>query len=259
MSESFDQLVGIMARLRGENGCPWDREQNHHTLKQYIIEEAYEVLDAIDSGDMPHLKEELGDLLLQVVFHSQLASERGDFTVDDAILGICEKLIRRHPHVFAESDAKTPQEVLNQWEAIKRNEKEGEPTKSVLHGVPRGMPALLRATRLQKKAKTVGFDWDTTDEAFAKVDEEYHEFREAIAKNDSEKMEEELGDLLFSLVNVARFIEVNPEEALAKTINKFTKRFTFLENEIKKSGRKMETVSLEEMEKLWNKAKEEEK
>jgi len=258
MSEPFNRLVGIMAQLRGENGCPWDREQNHHTLKQYIIEEAYEVLDAIDSGDMPHLKEELGDLLLQVVFHSQLASERGDFTVDDAITGICEKLIRRHPHVFAESNAKTADEVLNQWEKIKRAENPNKP-KGVLHGVPRAMPALLRATRLQKKAKTVGFDWDTTDEAFAKVDEEYHEFREAIAEGNVNKMEEELGDLLFSLVNVARFIEINPEEALAKTINKFTKRFTFVEENITASGRKMETVSLEEMENLWNKAKEKEK
>lgn len=259
MSESFDRLVDIMARLRGENGCPWDREQNHKTLKQYLIEEAYEVLDAIDSGDMSHLKEELGDLLLQVVFHSQLASERGDFTVDDSIRAICEKLIRRHPHVFAESNAKTADEVLNQWEAIKRDEKKDEPTRGVLHGVPRGMPALLRATRLQKKAKTVGFDWDTTDEAFAKVDEEYHEFREAISENDPKKMEEELGDLLFSLVNVARFIEVNPEEALAKTIQKFTNRFAFIEEKIKESGRKMETASLEEMEELWNRAKEEKK
>lgn len=244
-----------MARLRGPDGCPWDREQSHETLKPYLIEEAYETLEALDSGDMTLFKEELGDLLLQVVFHAQLAKENGNFDIDGVCEGICEKLIRRHPHVFGESDADTPEKVLRQWEKIKRSEKPDDGKKSVLDGVPKQMPALLRAMRLQKKARSVGFDWDKAEDAFAKVEEESAEFRQAFASGDAKQMEEELGDLLFALVNVARFIELNPEEALKKTIAKFITRFNFIEKEIKNSGKSMEKTNLEEMEKLWNKAK----
>ncbi len=255
MTKPFDKLVEIMARLRSENGCSWDREQSHETLKPFLIEEAYEVIDAIDSGDMAHLKDELGDLMLQVVFHAQMADEEAKFNIDDVCNSINEKLIRRHPHVFAESDAKTPDEVYKQWEEIKKTEKSHETRTSALDGTPRGLPSLIRAMKMQKKAASVGFDWDTADEAFAKVDEELHEFREAMAEGDAKHMEEELGDLLFALVNVGRFIEVNPEDALTKTIGKFRKRFMFVEEKISKSGRSMDEVSLEEMDKFWNEAK----
>jgi len=255
MTESFDRLIQIMARLRGEGGCPWDREQTHQTLKPYLVEETYEVLDAIDSGDPQSLKSELGDLLLQVVFHAQMADEEGRFNMDDVIDAISEKLIRRHPHVFADSDADTSAKVLDQWEKIKLSEKEHEKRESVLDGVPRSMPALLRAMRLQRKAGSVGFDWESAEGAFGKMDEELREFRAAFAENDAEKMEEELGDLLFSLVNVARLIEVDPEDALTKTISKFTERFGYIERKIGESGRAINDVSLEEMDALWNEAK----
>lgn len=244
-----------MARLRGPDGCPWDREQNHKTLKPYLIEEAYETLEAIDSGESDLIKGELGDLLLQVVFHAQMASEEGTFNIDDVCDAINEKLIRRHPHVFGHSDADTPEKVMAQWEEIKRTEKPHSQRKSVLDGAPRGMPALLLATALQKKARSVGFDWDKAEDAFAKVEEELGEFRHAFARRAADEMEEELGDLLFALVNIARFIEVDPEEALRRTIDKFVWRFNYIENKIEESGREMENVTLGEMESIWIEAK----
>lgn len=255
MSEPFDRLVEIMARLRGEGGCPWDREQTHETLKPYLVEETYEVLDAIDSGDPETLRSELGDLLLQVVFHARMAEEEGGFDIDGVCGAISEKLIRRHPHVFAESDADTPQKVLDQWERIKLTEKAHEARKSVLDGVPRSMPALLRAMRLQRKAGAVGFDWESAEGAFRKVEEELTEFSAAFAGGKAREMEEELGDLLFALVNVARFIEVNPEEALSRAIDKFIKRFGHIERRIEESGRAINDVTIEEMDRMWEEAK----
>ena len=255
MTEPFTRLVEIMSRLRGDGGCLWDREQTHETLKPYLVEETYEVLDAINSGDPEHIKGELGDLLLQIVFHAQIGSEAGKFNLNDVCDAISEKLIRRHPHVFGESDADTSQKVIDQWEKIKLTEKAHEKRKSVLDGVPRSMPALLRAMRLQGKAGSVGFDWDSAEGAFAKVEEELGEFSAAFAERDPGEMEEELGDLLFSLVNVARFIEVNPEEALGKTITKFINRFGHVEREIARSGKAMNEVSLDEMDRLWEEAK----
>lgn len=254
MSEAFDRLTGIMARLRGEGGCPWDREQTHETLKAYLVEETYETLEAIDHGDDAHLQEELGDLLLQVVFHAQIAGERSRFGIDDVITGICDKLVRRHPHVFGDETADTPGQVMRNWEKIKQGEKEGT-RKSALDGVPRSMPALLRAKRLQSKAGAVGFDWDDADGAFGKMDEELAEFRAAFAEQDPDKVEEELGDLLFSLVNVSRFVKVNPEEALTRAIGKFIKRFEWIEKKVAESGREMGQVRLAELDAMWDEAK----
>lgn len=243
-----------MARLRGEGGCPWDREQTHETLKPYLIEEAYETLEAIDSGEDGLMCEELGDLLLQIVFHSQLASEEKRFNIDKVCDGISDKLVRRHPHIFADTKADTAEQVLTNWEKIKKLEK-AETRKSILEGVPTSMPALLRAWRLQGKARSVGFDWDEADGAFEKLQEEMDEFRAACASGASAHVEEELGDLLFSLVNMGRFVKANPEEALTKTINKFIARFEYIESNVADSGRELDEVSLKEMDLLWDEAK----
>jgi tetrapyrrole methylase family protein/MazG family protein len=258
MSEAFDRLVDVMAKLRAPDGCPWDAQQTHESLKPYLLEETYEVLEAIDGGDMPTIKDELGDLMLQIVFHAQLAAERGDFTADDVCHAIADKLIRRHPHVFGSADADTPEKVGAQWEEIKKGEEAHRERRSALDGVPSAMPSLARALKLSKKASRVGFDWESVDGAFEKVDEEMAEFREAFALLDRSKMEEELGDLLFSLVNVARFLEVNPEEALRKTIDKFIRRFTHVEEGIAAQGKRLADVSLAEMDALWNEAKNDE-
>ncbi|MDA0746347.1 MAG: nucleoside triphosphate pyrophosphohydrolase, partial [bacterium] len=205
----FERLVEIMARLRGPGGCPWDQEQTHQSLKPYLIEEAYELLDAIDAEDDVDIREELGDVLLQVVFHSQLASENKQFTIEEVAETICSKLVRRHPHVFGDVSVAGTADVLKNWEAIKSREKEerGQDA-SVLSGVPRHLPGLLRALRMQEKAAKVGFDWKHTEEVAGKVREEVEEFLEAHSENDAKKMEEELGDLLFSLVNLARFLHI---------------------------------------------------
>ena len=256
MSEPFDKLVQIMARLRAPDGCPWDREQTHRSLKPYLIEEAYETLEALDSGDDKEIRAELGDLLLQIIFHSQLAAEEDRFTIDDVVNGICEKLIRRHTHVFGDVKATNQQEALNNWEKVKREERGGgESGASALDGVPTSMPALLRARRLQSKAKSVGFDWDSADGAFEKLDEEMAEFRAAFAAMDPKRLEDELGDIFFSLVNVSRFLKINPEEALTGSITKFINRFQYVEGEVAKSGKQLDAVGLEEMDRLWEEAK----
>ena len=255
MSDSFDKLVKIMARLRAPDGCPWDREQTHKSLKPYLIEEAYETMEAMDSGDDAEFQAELGDLLLQIVFHAQLAAEEGRFTMDAVADGICEKLIRRHPHVFGEEKAETAEKVLHNWEKIKKEEKAGKEKDSVLDGVPATMPALLRAKRLQSKAKNVGFDWDTVDGAFQKLEEEMAEFREAFRAMDPKRLEEELGDLLFTMVNVSRLLKINPEEALTGSIAKFINRFKYVEREVAKSGQELGKVGLERMDQLWEEAK----
>lgn len=251
----FSELVGIMARLRDIDGCPWDQEQTHESLKTNLIEEAYEVVDAIESGDLYNLEEELGDVLLQVVFHSAIAGENGYFTSRDVISGICRKLIHRHPHVFGEVMVADSDEVLNNWEAIKRKEKSHESITDAMNALPKAMPATMRAFKVQKKAAQVGFDWDKIEDAMAKVTEELEEFKVALKENDEVEMEAELGDLLFAVVNVCRFASTNPELAITKTIEKFISRFSFIESSevAKKEG--IDKLTLEVMDELWNMAK----
>jgi tetrapyrrole methylase family protein/MazG family protein len=245
-------LVDVMKRLRGQGGCPWDREQNHESLKPYLIEEAYEVLDAIDKNNDKALREELGDLLLQIVFHAQIAAEENRFTIEDVAAAIVEKLRRRHPHVFGERKVKDSEEVLRNWEEIKK----GEGKESVLSGVPDGLPALLRARRVQEKAKRVGFDWDSIDGVMAKVNEEMRELKEASESGDRDRVAEEFGDLLFSLVNFSRFLRVDAEDSLRRTIDKFSSRFQLMERRAKESGKSsLESCTLEEMDRLWEEAK----
>ena len=254
--EKFAELVEIMTRLRGENGCPWDREQTSESIKPYLVEETYEVLEAIDEQDPAKLKEELGDLMLQIVFHAQMAEETGAFTVSDVLAAINDKLVRRHPHVFGDVKADTAQEVLFNWEQIKQTERRRDKGQaSLLDGVPREMPALLRAHRLQEKASRVGFDWNEAQEVFRKVEEELGELRAAMQGQAAERVEAELGDLLFALVNLSRFLAVNPEEALRKTIARFIARFRYIEEELARRGRSLRQASLEEMDALWAEAK----
>lgn len=254
-NRKLSDLVAVMKRLRGPGGCPWDREQTAESIKPFLLEETYEVLEAMDEGK-PHLvREELGDLLFQIVFLSELASEEERFTIDDVIAGIADKMVKRHPHVFGDAEAKTSADVLNQWERRKRDEKGGPAKRSALDGVPRELPALLRAQRLQDKASRVGFDWDHPEPVMEKVEEELREFREVLASKDPDRMEEELGDLFFSLVNIARFIGVNPEDALRKTISKFIHRFRHIEEKAHEAGRDLGEMSLAEMDALWEEAK----
>jgi len=255
-TDLFGELVQIMARLRGENGCPWDREQTHASIKPYLLEETYEVLESIDENDPAKLEEELGDLALQVVFHAQMADEAGLFTIADVLRGINEKLRRRHPHIFGDVKADTAQEVLFNWEQIKKLEREkAQGRASLLDGVPRELPALLRAHRLQEKASRVGFDWNEARQVFQKVEEELAELRAAMESEQPDRMEAELGDLLFSLVNLGRFIAVNPEDALRKTIARFIDRFQYIEEELARRGTAPGQVTLEEMDALWAEAK----
>src|SRR5688572_202621 len=264
MSKSFDELVAVMARLRAPGGCPWDAEQTYQSLSQYLLEEAYETFDAIhaagETGDTAHLVEELGDLLLQVVFHSTIAAERGDFTIDDVASGVAEKLILRHPHVFGDEELASAQDVLDKWHTLKANERKasGKPEKkseSILDEVPVHFPALLEGLKLTKRAAKVGFDWQEVDRIFDKLEEEVVELKEAIQSDDAEHISEEIGDLLFVVVNLARRLDVEPETALKKTNRKFRRRFKFIENELDSSGKSLETANLAEMDALWDKAK----
>ena len=257
-NRDFSQAVAIMHRLRAPGGCPWDAEQTHASLKRYLLEECYEVIEAIDSGNDDLLKEELGDLLLQPLFHSAIAGERGGFTIDDVIETLCEKLIRRHPHVFGDEKIATSEEQIVNWEKIKKEEK-GEERKSALAGVPPHLPALLKAQKITEKAARVGFDWEHVDQVMAKVMEELHEFEEAMSAGDNDHMEAELGDLLFAIVNLGRFLSVNPEDALRKTIARFTTRFAHVEETLHGRGVNLKDASLDEMEALWQEAKEKEK
>lgn len=257
-STNFDRLLDIMHKLRGPGGCPWDAEQTHESLTRYLLEETYEVIEAIDEKSPQHLKEELGDLLLQPVFHATIAEESGSFTINDVIDTICEKLVRRHPHVFGDLEIKDSNAQVENWERIKKEEK-GEERPSALSGVPNHLPALLRAHKISEKASRVGFDWDHSDQVFAKVMEELHEFEEAWGEGDPERMEDELGDLLFSIVNLGRFLSLNPEEALRKTINRFKERFTFVENNLNSRGIKIQETTIQELDRLWEQAKDEER
>jgi tetrapyrrole methylase family protein/MazG family protein len=249
-----------MARLRSPEGCPWDREQDHKTLKPYLLEEAYEVLDAIDAGDEAELCAELGDVLLQVVFHAQVAAEGGRFAIDDVCRAIVDKLVRRHPHVFGDVEVDGADHVVTNWEAIKRAERDdgGEPP-SALDGVPRPLPALLRAQRVQEKASRVGFDWERIDEPLDKVAEEFSELRvewQGVGEGSRERVEEEFGDLLFALVNTARFLKVDPEEALRAAVDKFDRRFRLVEAVFHERGQELTSASLDEMDAVWNEVKE---
>ena len=246
------KLVEIMRKLRGENGCPWDHEQTHETLKPYLLEETYEVLNAIDSKQDKDLEEELGDLLLQIVFHAQIASEQGRFTIDDVAGTIVDKLIRRHPHVFGDTKVNSSEEVLENWEEIKK--REGK--ESVLDGVPESLPALLKARRIQEKAKRVGFDWDSIQGAFEKVLEEFQELKDAVGRRKKKDIEDEFGDILFSIVNISRFMEIDAEDSLRKTINKFNERFQYIEQKVKKIGKKpLKNYSIQELDLLWEESK----
>jgi tetrapyrrole methylase family protein / MazG family protein len=251
----FTDLVEIMRLLRDKDGCPWDREQTHESLKKYLIEETYEVLEAIDLKSREKLTEELGDLMLQVVFHAQVSAEEGRFNIDDVITGICRKLIIRHPHIFGEVKADTSEKVLENWEAIKKQEKGLKSQTSVLKDVPSNLPALMRSYKVQQKAAQVGFDWDNIDDVFAKVYEELEEIKDVYKSKNVERITEELGDAIFALVNLSRFLKVHPELALTGTINKFINRFEFIEQESLKAGKVLEDMSLTEMDELWNKAK----
>lgn len=241
-----------MALLRSDEGCAWDRKQTHQSLLPYLIEEAYETAEAIEKNDMPHLKEELGDLLIQIVFHAQIAAEAGEFTVDDSIDSINEKLIRRHPHVFDKKADLAPQEVRDQWERIKVESGE---KKSVLGGLPRSMPALLMAFRIGEKAGGVGFDWKEPADVIAKLDEEIGEIKAEVDSGDKEAIADEIGDLLFATASLARKVGVDPELALKRALTKFTARFTKLEDWVKSEKGGFGAYSLEQLEEIWQKIK----
>ncbi len=253
--ENLNDLVELMARLRGPDGCPWDRKQTPESLKPFLIEECYEVVDAIEEGSPSKIKEELGDLLFQIIFHARIAEELGEFTMQDVIAMNVEKMIRRHPHVFGDEKLTTAKEVLANWEEIKKKEKGYAERKSILEGVPRSMPSLIRAHRLQERASRVGFDWKHLNETLPKLDEEIAEFKESLKTENAAKIEEELGDIFFMLVNISRFLDVDPEEALRKTIGKFIRRFRYIEEYAADEGRSLNEMTLEEMEKLWQESK----
>jgi len=251
---SFDELVALMTTLRGPDGCPWDRKQTFESLKPFIVEEAYEVVDAIDRGDRHALAEELGDFLLQAVFVAELAREEGSFDIGDVITTIHEKLVRRHPHVFGDVEAKDAEQVLVNWEKLKNEERKAE-NKSVLAGVPQSLPALLKASRLTEKAARVGFDWRRAEDVFAKIEEEAGELREAVDAKDQQKIHDEVGDLLFSIANIARKLGVNAEEALQSSNRKFISRFESMERTVRSDGRNLDQLTLEQMDSLWDEAK----
>lgn len=255
-AQAIEHLLAIMERLRGPDGCPWDREQTLHSLRPYVLEETYEVLEAIDKGDVAEHREELGDLLLQVVFQAQLRREEGAFDFADVADAISGKLLSRHPHVFGDSQVKDAEGVLKQWAALKREEKKKKGGgKSVLEGVPREMPALARADRLTEKASRIGFDWPSAEGARAKLSEEVNELDEAIASGDRAQMEHELGDALFALANLARKLSIAPEEALRATLGRFEARFGHVERELERKGVPHGGATLEEMDALWDEAK----
>ena len=251
----FYELVSVMNKLRDEDGCPWDREQTRDSIRPYLIEEAYELLEAIDENNPDKIKEELGDLLFQIIFHAKLSEEQEEFDIIDVCVQIKEKMIRRHPHVFGDVEVSGSKEVLERWENIKRKEPENADRKSVLDGIPKELPSLLRAHRFQEKAARVGFDWDKLDQVIETVEEELVELKQTLPGNNHTEIEHELGDMLFSIVNLARFIKVNPEEAMRKAIGRFIKRFKYIEEEATKRGLDIKDISLQEMNTHWDEAK----
>jgi tetrapyrrole methylase family protein/MazG family protein len=250
--KGFADLVAIMARLRGKDGCPWDRRQSKEDLKPFLIEETYEILEALDRGDDEGLQEELGDLLFHIIFMARIAEEEGAFNINDVIRGIAEKMRHRHPHVFGGLEVSNTHEVEVNWAKLKAAEK---PRGSLMEGLPRHLPALMRALRLTQRAAQVGFDWEDADQVWAKLEEELKEFQEALREERKEALREELGDILFTLVNLARFIGVDPEDALRRVTNKFTQRFTYIEQRLQEQGKTPQEVSLAEMDTLWEESK----
>jgi len=249
--DEFQALVDTIRAVR--KGCPWDREQTHTSIRKYLLEECFEAAEAIDEGDSSKLREELGDVLIQVIFHSILAEEEGAFKLEDVLRETREKLIRRHPHVFGDRKLSKGEEVLRQWEEIKK----GEGRESVLAGVPKSLPALLRAYRVTEKARAVGFDWEDAEEVWGKVKEELGELKEAM--RDGKNLEEEMGDALFALVNLSRHLGIDPDSALQKATERFIKRFSYIEERAKEKGLNLQSMTLEEMDALWEEAKEEER
>ena len=255
-AEAIERLVEVVARLRAPDGCPWDREQTLESIKSGLVEETYEVIDAIESGDRVALREELGDLLLQVVFQSQICAEEGSFSLAEVAEGIADKLVRRHPHVFGDVEVSGTDEVLQNWDAIKKAEKGGEERPaSIVSGIPKHLPALQKAHQVQKRAARAGFDWSHIDEVFDKLHEEIGELREAIARDRGEEIRDELGDLLFSVVNISRFLGHNPEELLNRNIAKFIRRFQSVEEQVHASGKPFDAFGPEDLDALWNAAK----
>ncbi|MBD3287308.1 nucleoside triphosphate pyrophosphohydrolase [candidate division KSB1 bacterium] len=251
IKDEFGRLVEIMEKLRSDDGCPWDREQTHQSLRQFLLEETYEVLETIDEENYDELKYELGDLLLQVIFHAQIAQENRMFDIGDVLKAISDKLIHRHPNVFGDVQIKSAEEQIVNWEKMKHSEGK----KSVIDGVPKELSALLRAHRIQSKAATVGFDWETIIQVWDKVKEELAEFETAIESKNQAEIEDEFGDILFTLVNLSRFINVNPEDAMRATTEKFIKRFKLVEQEIKKQGKLVSESSLDELDAIWDRIK----
>ncbi|MBS4534685.1 nucleoside triphosphate pyrophosphohydrolase [Clostridium sp. D2Q-14] len=252
---NMNNLIDIMEILRSKDGCLWDNEQTHKSLREYVIEEAYEVVDAIDNDDMILLEEELGDILLQVVFHSQIAREEGYFNIWDVITSISKKLIYRHPHVFKHDRAENIKQANENWDSMKAKSKDYLSYTESMIDTSKGLPSLMKSYKVQKKASKVGFDWDNKEDAYKKVVEEIHELEEAVEKNNFNEVEEEFGDLLFALVNYGRFLDINPETALNKTFNKFIERFKYIEYISKKEGKHLEELTLNDMNQLWNRAK----
>jgi len=264
MSQSFDELVAVMERLRAPGGCPWDREQTYASLSQYLLEEAYETFDAIQeadrTGDIDHLREELGDLLLQVIFHSTIGKERGEFNIDEVCEGITQKLVLRHPHVFGDEKLEGADDVLRNWDKLKADERaaSGKPEKvneSILDDVPIHFPGLLEALKISSKAAKVGFDWERADQVFEKIEEEIDEIRAAIAAEAEDNVEEEIGDLLFAVVNLARKLDIEPETALKRSNRKFRQRFGNIEKIIAAKGESLDAQSLQRFDELWDDVK----
>lgn len=249
--QQFERLLEIMTELRAK--CPWDKEQTFESLRTLTIEETYELADAIIKDDKVEIRKELGDILLHIVFYAEMGSETLDFDIYDVCKGLCEKLIYRHPHIFGDTQAETSEVVMQNWESLKLKEKGGN--KTVLSGVPASLPALIKAHRIQDKARSVGFDWENREDVWAKVQEEIDEFKVEIAAIDRDKMEAEFGDLLFSLVNAARLYDINPENALERTNQKFTSRFNYLESKTITQGKDLKKMSLAEMDLIWEEAK----
>ncbi len=254
MTNEFDRLVDIIKRLRAPNGCPWDRKQTLYSLKQNVIEEVFEFIDALDRKDIENIKEELGDMLLHVVFHAVIAQEEGLFSLNDVISCISEKLIRRHPHVFGDAEVDSVDEVLKNWDEIKKTEKHNK-KEHYLDDVPKALPPIERAYKLQKKASKVGFDFNDADECFVKAEEEFDELKDALKTQDKNKIEHEMGDLLFSIINLSRFVDINPSESLRKASLRFENRFNCMEDKLKSSSVELEDANLKTMDEFWDECK----
>ncbi|MBF0517515.1 MAG: nucleoside triphosphate pyrophosphohydrolase [Nitrospirae bacterium] len=252
-NQGFNDLVGIMDALRSEQGCPWDKQQSEATVITYLLEETYELIEAVEGANPEEIAQELGDVLFQLLFFARIAKEKGQFDIYDVIAAISDKMITRHPHVFGDAECETTAEVLKQWDEIKKSE--GRYADSSLGGIPRAMPSLLRALFVTDRAGRAGFDWDSTGDVLNKLDEEVSEFKEAVTQGDPAQIEVELGDILFTIVNIARFIQLNPEEALRKTINRFIGRFQHMERSAKHLEKSLSSMTTAEMDAMWEEAK----